>query len=234
MRTLGMIFKAAFVAISFYSVKKILDRVPEPFRTPVVYALRACVYLTVLLIVFSFLSGRAAILSESLDLPGLVTNFIIGIFFIVSLVVSLFTMAICEAVYRKASELAQATSGAVDKTKEAVTQSKNNVVGGFNKTKQAVVKAGEVVINAGGSVYDFSKDIAVGGIEKISEFGGKTIQKGEEIIRENKPKAEKAWGKVKEGSHVVVEVGTKVTKDVVATTTKLVNNIKHKKKDEEE
>jgi len=223
--------KALLIGVSFYSVKKAIDRAPEMWRKPLIIGLRSGCYLTILLILFSFLSGRAVAVSENLHLATTMHNILVSLFFIVSLLLSFFLTAILEGVYRAVSDMTAKSTEAVEKAQGMVADVKKRTTDAFDLTRKAFADSGSRLFQAGEAVYNVSRDLADSGMHKTSEMTHKLSERGKELFDDAKPKTEKFVGKLKAESEKAVGAGKRMAQRVGQKSSEL---FKHDSKGKQE
>ena len=147
------------IAISYYSLKKVIDEYPEPYRSFVVFGLRLTLFFILFLILFSFFSNQIYSIGRNIDSPVILVNIFIGVFFILCIFVSYILTAVMIEIYRKISELKKETGKKIDGMKEKV-QAPSKVLRNSLKTiSRTAGKTGHWIGKSSRSIYDSSRNI---------------------------------------------------------------------------
>lgn len=154
------IFKVALIAISYYSVKKVIDRYPEPYRRVVIWILRITFYLMVFLTVFAFFGNHINAIGLNLSIPKIIVNVLIGVFFVLSLFISHILSAVIEEIYRKLSEIKQETERKMEEARATAQLPSRAVKSSIRSTKDTLIRTGHWVAKSAGKIYEVSSKVA--------------------------------------------------------------------------
>ncbi|MFA6599483.1 MAG: hypothetical protein WC352_06970 [Candidatus Omnitrophota bacterium] len=153
-------FKISLAAISYYSLKKVIERLPEKYQGFAVLALRTCVFFILFLILFAFMSGRISAISRNLDgLPVFMANLLLGMAFVVTGLISFLLTAFVEEVYRILSAFQRKVTDATRGVIGPVTTAGENVKLSVEKTKNLFVNMGRAFTDAAKALYETSAKI---------------------------------------------------------------------------
>jgi len=119
------LLKAFMVFISYRSVKRVINRYPEPVRKIIIFCIRLTVFLCIFLFLYSFLTTRVYSITAHNNTPGVLSNIFIGIIFVISLVVSFFSTAVVEDIYSLPSSMKQSAKEGIDGVKEGAKKGAN-------------------------------------------------------------------------------------------------------------
>jgi hypothetical protein len=178
------IFKAILVAVSYYSLKKVIERVPACYRPYATFALRASVFFILFLVLFAFLSSRVNAIGRNAEvLSQFVMDVFLGISFLVTILLSFLLTAFVEEMYRKISEVHQKVEGGIKTAAETPGKMVEQTVGA---TKKAAQSAGE----AARSLYKTVAKVTGSAMDQADELFRKALQS--EMVREKCPQAGRA------------------------------------------
>lgn len=153
---LRSILKGILIAVSYYTLRKTIDRFPPAYRKTAVFLLRLCVFLGLFLIVFSFFVGRIDIIGSGISVPEVFVYVLVGIVFVISIVIAFFLTAIIEEIYRKVSEVIQKAEKGAEEIKDKVKAPGNMAKKSIESTKKAVLRTGRVFTETSKKLYDLS------------------------------------------------------------------------------
>lgn len=148
--------KGFFIAISYHSLKNVIDRYPQPFRKIVIFLLRLCVFLMVFLGLFSFFTSRIYSITGDIAVPNILSNILVSISFLISLVIGFLLTAVIEEIYRKISEIKMVAEQNIENVKEKAAVPSKVIKGSVRSSKNAIKKTGRVFIQSTNKVYDTS------------------------------------------------------------------------------
>lgn len=169
------IFKLVLIAISYYTLKKVIEKLPAPYRPYATFALRAAVFFILFLVIFAFLSSRVNAIGESAAGGSrLIMNVLLGVSFLVTILFSFLLTAFVEEVYRKISEVHQKVGGGIKKAAEAPGEMVKQSV---ETTKNLFTKAAQAVGALTGSLYDTSAKVTGSSVDKADELIQKVLKK---------------------------------------------------------
>ena len=182
---LKTIFKTILIGISYYSFKKVIDRIPEPYRKIVVLTFRACVFFIIFLSLFSFLTSRVNAISENVNLSDLIANIFIGIIFFISLVIGFLLTAVLEEIYRKLSEIKVSAEQKIDSVRGKVKVPLEKVKESVGVTTRAIKKTGTFAKESLKSMYYTSEKITSAAVDNASVLFKRIFRKRKRSTRED-------------------------------------------------
>lgn len=170
--------KSILIAISYYSLKKVIERLPAAYQPYATFVLRAALFFTLFLSIFAFLSGRVSAIDENTQVVSkLIINLLLGFSLLVTILLSFLLTAFFEEVYRKISTIHQKAEDGIKKA----TQTPGRIVRqSVETTKNLFSKAAEALGAAAGSLYDTSTKVTGSSVDKAEELIQKVIKKKEE------------------------------------------------------
>jgi|GEM_PF-4589345 len=169
------IFKSILVAISYYSLKKVIEKLPPSYRPYATFVLRAAVFFVLFLVIFAFLSGRINAIDENTEVvPKLIINLLLGFSFLITILLSFLLTAFVEEIYRKISELHQKVEVGVKKVAGAPGEMVKQSV---ETTKNLFTKAARAIGKATGSLYATSAKVTGSSVDKADELIQKVLKK---------------------------------------------------------
>jgi hypothetical protein len=161
------IFKAILVAVSYYTLKKVIEKLPAPIRPYATFALRAALFFILFLTVFAFLSGRVNAIDQNAEVvPKLIINVLLGVSFVITILISFLFTAFVEELYRKISGFHQKMKGGIKATAEA---SGRMVQQSVETTKSLFSKAMQALKAAIGALYETSTKVTSSSVDKAGE-----------------------------------------------------------------
>lgn len=178
------VLKTVLIGISYYSFKKIIDNLAEPYRKIAIFSSRLCLFLLLFLSIYAFLCGRIYAITHAVSVPLLITNIFLGICFFISFVVSFLLTAVCEEIYRKLSELEKQAVEKISAVKESVQEP-------FEKVKESILltKIGiEKTLTLAGTTSKYLYDTSL----KLTSVGMDSLLRGFKKIRTSKAKTDQS------------------------------------------
>ena len=171
------IFKSILIAVSYYSLKKVIERLPPQFRPYATFVLRASVFFILFLVIFAFLSSRVNAIDKNAEgVSHLIINVLLGFSFLITILFSFLLTAFVEEVYRKISEFHQKVEGGIKKAAETPGKMINQSV---ETTKNLFIKATKAVGDATRSLYDTSTQVTSSSVDKADELIQKVLKRKE-------------------------------------------------------
>lgn len=169
------IFKSVLIAISYYTLKKVIEKLPASYRPYATFVLRAAVFFILFLVIFAFLSSRVNAIDKNTEVAShLVINLLLGFSFLVTMLLSFLLTAIVEEVYRRISEIHQKVGGSIKKVTEAPGEMVKQSV---ETTKNLFTKAAQALGDAAGSLYDTSTKVTGSSVDKADELIQKALKR---------------------------------------------------------
>ena len=168
-------FKPVLIAISYYTLKKVIEKLPVRYQPYATLALRASLFFILFLIIFAFLSGRVNAIDQNAEaVSKLVINVLLGISFIVTLLFSFLLTAFVEELYRKISGFHQKVEGGIKTAAEAPGRMVQRSV---ETTKNLFITAARAVSTATASLYDTSTKVTSTSVDGADELIKKMMRK---------------------------------------------------------
>jgi len=153
------LFKGFLVAVSYYSLKKVIDGYPQPYRNIVIFLFRLSVFFIIFLSLFSFFTGRIYSIASNIQSPGTLTSILVGMSFVLSLVVSFLLTAVIEEIYRKVSEVKQQAQQSIEAVKDKAQVPGRVIKSSVQSAKNTLSKTGQSIGESSKKLYDVSSKI---------------------------------------------------------------------------
>jgi len=154
----GML-KGFLVAVSYYSLKKVIDGYPQPYRKVVIFLFRLAVFFIIFLSLFSFFTGRIYSIVSNIQSPGIITNILVGICFILSLIIGFLMTAVIEEIYRKLSEVKQQAQQNIEAVKDKAQAPARVIKSSVQSAKTTLSRTGQLIGESSKKLYDVSSKI---------------------------------------------------------------------------
>jgi len=153
------IFKGFLVAVSYHSIKKVIDGYPQPYRNVVIFLFRLSVFFIIFLSLFSFFTGRIYSIVSNIQSPSTLTSILVGMSFVLSLVVSFLLTAVIEEIYRKLSEVKQQAQQSIEAVKDKAQVPGRVIKSSVQSAKTTLSKTGQLIGESSKKLYDVSSKI---------------------------------------------------------------------------
>ena len=151
--------KGFLVAVSYYSLKKVIDGYPQPYRNVVIFLFRLAVFFIIFLSLFSFFTGRIYSIVLNIQSPGILTGILVGMSFVFSLVISFLLTAVIEEIYRKVSEIKQQAQESIEAAKDKAQAPARVIKSSVQSAKTALFKTGQSMGESSKKLYDMSSKV---------------------------------------------------------------------------
>ena len=202
------ILKGFIVAVSYHSLKKVIDGYPQPYRNIVTFLFRLSVFFIIFLSLFAFFTGRIYSIASNIQSPGTLTSILVGMSFILSLVVSFLLTAVIEEIYRKISEVKQQAQQSIEAVKDKAQVPGRVIKSSVQSAKTTLSKTGQLIGESSKKLYDVSSkitnvavDSSVSGFKKIAgKIKWKKTKKKESGDNETKARSYNKTTKKAEGN----------------------------------
>jgi len=165
------ILKGFIVAVSYHSLKKVIDGYPQPYRNVVIFLFRLSVFFIIFLSLFSFFTGRIYSIVSNIQSPGILTNILVGMSFVLSLVIGFLLTAVIEEIYRKISEVKQQAQQSIEAVKDKAQVPGRVIKSSVQSAKTTLSKTGQLIGESSKKLYDVSSKITNVAVDaSISNF----------------------------------------------------------------
>ena len=171
------VINGILIAISYHSLKKVVERVPPPYRGTMIFLFRLCVFLIVFLSLFSFFTSRISTIASNVVISSVIADILIGICFIISLVIGFLLTAVIEEVYRKISENLLRARQKFEVVKEKSKIPPRVIKNSIRSTGKTLSKTGKWIYKSINKVYGVSKKVTEASVDKVTTVWGKLFKR---------------------------------------------------------
>ncbi|MCK5580262.1 MAG: hypothetical protein KAJ18_03210 [Candidatus Omnitrophica bacterium] len=158
MKITGLI-RGFLIGISYHSVKKVIDKYPEPIRKIIISLVRICFFMIIFLSLFSFFTTKISAIGSNVDIPKVFGNVLIGMCFLLSVVIGFILMAVIEEIYRKLSEIKQRAEQRIEVVKNKALAPSKIIKKSLHSGKAILINTGSLISNNSKNLYKVTAKI---------------------------------------------------------------------------